>query len=125
MRGSTVEMSFLMPVIFLLIMSSIFGMFYYHDKNVICGAAYETVAVGSTKARNQGGTGEGEIRALFEERVRGKCILFDRMEVTVSMEENEIEVAVTASKRRMRLSVLKRMRITDPETKIRNIRRLK
>ena len=35
------------------------------------------------------------------------------------------EVAVTASKRRMRLSVLKRMRITDPETKIRNIRRLK
>ena len=124
MRGYTVEMSFLMPVILLMIMSSIFGMFYYHDKNIICGAAYETAAVGSTKARERDGI-EEEIRALFEERIRGKCILFDRMEVTVSMEEKEIEVTVTASKRKMRLSVLKRMRITDPESKIRNIRRLK
>lgn len=51
MRGYTVEMSFLMPIIMLLVMSSIYAFFYYHDKNIIAGAAYETAVVGSNKAR--------------------------------------------------------------------------
>lgn len=45
MRGYTVEMSFLMPIIMLLVMSSIYAFFYYHDKNIIAGAAYETAVV--------------------------------------------------------------------------------
>ena len=53
MRGYTVEMSFLMPIIMLLIMSSIYAFFYYHDKNIIAGAAYETAVVGSNKAREK------------------------------------------------------------------------
>ena len=36
LKGSmTVEMSFLMPIILLLIMSSILASFYFHDKNII------------------------------------------------------------------------------------------
>lgn len=52
-RGYTVEMSFLMPIIMLLVMSSIYAFFYYHDKNIIAGAAYETAVVGSNKAREK------------------------------------------------------------------------
>ena len=53
MRGYTVEMSFLTPIIMLLVMSSIYAFFYYHDKNIIAGAAYETAVVGSNKAREK------------------------------------------------------------------------
>ena len=53
MRGYTVEMSFLTPIIMLLVMSSIYAFFYYHDKNIIAGAAYETAVVGSNKARER------------------------------------------------------------------------
>ena len=81
MRGYTVEMSFLMPIIMLLVMSSIYAFFYYHDKNIIAGAAYETAVVGSNKARekpgSQTGTGDksgtdaAELETLFQSRVNG------------------------------------------------------
>ncbi|MBP3469913.1 MAG: pilus assembly protein, partial [Lachnospiraceae bacterium] len=48
-------MSFLMPMILFLILSCILAVFYYHDKNIISGAAYETAVVGSTKAREREG----------------------------------------------------------------------
>ena len=56
----TVEMSFLMPMILFLIMGCILAVFYYHDKNILSGAAYETAVVGSTKAREKEGIKEGE-----------------------------------------------------------------
>ena len=49
-QGSmTVEMSFLMPMVLFLIMGCILTAFYYHDKNILSGAAYETAVVGSTR----------------------------------------------------------------------------
>ena len=125
MRGYTVEMSYLMPVVLLLIMSSIFGIFYFHDKNIISGAAYETTVVGSTKAREEAGVEEGELEALFNERVGNKCIILDRVQVFVSIGDNEIEIRGTATGRGMTVSFLKRMPVTDPEKKIRDVRRLK
>lgn len=125
MRGYTVEMSYLMPLIVLLMVSSILGIFYYHDKNIISGAAYETAVVGSTKVRQKGGVKEDELRALFEERIKGKCILFDRVAVSVSVDRDELRIAGTGTRRGMKVSVLRRMNITDPEKKIRDIRRVK
>ena len=88
MRGYTVEMSFLMPIIMLLVMSSIYAFFYYHDKNIIAGAAYETAVVGSNKARekpdsqtgsgDRSGTDVAELETLFQSRVNGKCILLSK-----------------------------------------------
>ena len=52
LKGSfTVEMAFLIPMILFLIMGCIRISFYYHDKNIIAGAAYETAVTGSTKVR--------------------------------------------------------------------------
>lgn len=46
LKGSmTVEMSFLMPIILLLLMNSILAAFYFHDKNILAGAAYETAVI--------------------------------------------------------------------------------
>ena len=77
LQGSmTVEMSFLMPMIMFLIMGCILAVFYYHDKNILSGAAYETAVVGSTKARAKDGIKEGELEMLFYQRAKDKCIIF-------------------------------------------------
>lgn len=124
MRGYTVEMSFLMPIILLLIMSSIFAIFYYHDKNVIAGAAYETAVVGSNKAREKDGADAAELEALFQERVGDKCIFFAGARASVSISEEEVQVQAQATGRGMSVSVEKSAAITEPEKKIRDIRRI-
>ncbi len=124
-RGSmTVEMSFLMPMILFLIMECILAVFYYHDKNILSGAAYETVVVGSTKMREKNGVKKGELENLFRQRSGGKCILFGTSEVTAAVSEEEVKVTVTASRRWMKVSVVKKAAVTEPETYIRDIRKL-
>lgn len=125
MRGSmTVEMSLLMPLILLLVMGCILAVFYYHDKNIISGAAYETVVVGSTKAREKNGVKNGEVQALFRERVSGKCILFPEPSSKVDITEDEVTITVNSGKGRMKLAIVKRARITEPEKYIRDRKRI-
>ncbi|MGN1165771.1 MAG: TadE family protein [Lachnospiraceae bacterium] len=125
-RGSmTVEMSFLMPIILLMIMGSILAAFYFHDKNVIAGAAYETVVVGSTKMREKDQITENEMVKLFQERVKKKSILLSDINAIATISENEIQINVIARNGKFRLSVMKKAAVTEPENHIRNIRRLK
>ncbi|MEY8283369.1 TadE family protein [Lachnospiraceae bacterium 50-23] len=126
LKGSmTVEMSFLMPMIMFLVMGCILAVFYYHDKNVLSGAAYETAVAGSTRMRERDGIDEGELEALYAERTEGKCILFAGSSAQVSVGEKEIVVEATAQKGRFMLSVLKKAAVTDPEKYIRDRRRMK
>lgn len=136
MRGFTVEMSFLMPVILLLIMSSMYAFFYYHDKNIISGAAYETAVVGSNKAREQGnrtvgnasggkGVDVSELEILFQNRVHGKCILMTNIQGQINVSEDEICVQAQAVWKNMRLNIEKRAAVTEPEKKLRDIRKIK
>ncbi len=121
----TVEMAFLMPMILFLIMGCILAAFYYHDKNIISAAAYETAVVGSTKAREKDGISEGTLNQLFEERIGQKCILFTNARATCTVTEERIRVEAFARKKRMSLSVKSEAAITKPEKHIRDIRRIK
>ena len=133
MRGYTVEMSFLMPIIMLLVMSSIYAFFYYHDKNIIAGAAYETAVVGSNKARekpdsqtesgDRSGTDVAE--TLFQSRVNGKCILLSTIQGQVTVGGDEVCVRAQGTWRKMKVSVEKRAVITEPEKKLRDIKKIK
>ena len=126
LKGSfTVEMAFLMPMILFLIMGCIRISFYYHDKNVIAGAAYETAVTGSTKVREKDGISESELNALFKERVGRKCILFSRIRVQSSVGKDEIKVQAAARRKKMAISVESRAAVTEPEKYIRDIRRIK
>ena len=139
MRGYTVEMSLLMPIIMLLIMSSIYAFFYYHDKNIIAGAAYETAVVGSNKARekmdsqtgsgdrsgDRSGTDVAELETLFQSRVNGKCILLSTIQGQVTVEEDEVCVRAQGTWRKMKVSMEKRAAITEPEKKLRDIKKIK
>ena len=69
LKGSTVvEMAYLMPVVLLCWMAVIFALFYYHDKNIIGGAAYETAIVGSEEWRWQKEIEEWKNGAVFSEK---------------------------------------------------------
>lgn len=126
LKGSmTVEMSFLLPIILLLIMSSILATFYFHDKNILSGAAYETAVVGSTKMREREQISPGELEVLFRERVGRKCILFAGSSVKVQIGKQEICVEATAHKGRFGISVIKKAAVTQPEDDIRDKRRIK
>ena len=126
LKGSfTVEMAFLIPMILFLIMGCIRISFYYHDKNIIAGAAYETAVVGSTKAREKDGIQEAELKALFQERVGKKCILFPGAMAVCSVSKEEIRVLAVAKRRKMSLAVESRAAVTEPERYIRDIRRIK
>lgn len=119
----TVEMSLLVPLILFLVMACILVIFYYHDKNILAAAAYETAVTGSTRAREKGGADAGELEAMFAERIRGKCILFAGADVRVAISDEEITVEVAASRRGMRLSLEQRAAVTEPEKEIRKWRR--
>lgn len=125
MRGFTVEMSFLAPLMLLLIMSSVFGIFYFHDKSILAGAAYEAAVVGSSKAREGKGLSAGELEALFRERAGDKCIFFADARGSASISDEEAQIGGRAQRRGMAVSFYKSMPITDPEKKIRDIRRVK
>ena len=134
MRGYTVEMSFLMPIIMLLVMSSIYAFFYYHDKNIIAGAAYETAVVGSkarekpdsqTGSGDRSGTDVAELETLFQSRVNGKCILLSTIQGQVTVEGDEVCVRAQGTWRKMKVSVEKRAAITEPEKKLRDIKKIK
>lgn len=125
LKGSfTVEASFIVPMILFLIMACIFAVFYYHDKNVLLGVAYETSVVGSSKSREVSGVDAEEIQSLAYERIQGKCIILNHPQVTVELSEEELEVGVTASGRKMRMSGEKKAPITDPEKYIRDLRKI-
>ncbi|RKQ30339.1 MULTISPECIES: TadE family protein [Clostridia] len=47
----TVEMAYLMPIIFMVFVLVVYTAFYYHDKQILIGAAAETTTVGAQQKR--------------------------------------------------------------------------
>lgn len=126
LNGSmTVEMSVIAPVILSILMLSILAGFYYHDKNILYGAAYETAVVGSTKMREKEQPDTSELVTLCKERIGRKCIFFGNVNVEAEITDEEISICVTASKIWFRIRAEKMAAVTDPEKKIRDMRRLK
>ncbi len=124
-KGSfTVEASFIVPIILFLIMVSIFAVFYYHDKNILLGAAYEASVVGSTMSREMNGADAEKIESLANERIRGKCIFLNHSQVEVEISEEDIQVNVSAFARKLRMAGSEKEPITDPEKYIRDLRKL-
>lgn len=120
----TLEMAYIVPVILTLFFLCVLGLFYYHDKDVAAACAYEAAVVGSTKAREKDEVTDSLVNAVFQERIRGKCILFGSMSVNTMIDKERITVTARAARRGMRLSVEESAAVTKPEEKIRTYRRL-
>ena len=121
-KGSTiVEMAYLMPVVLFCWMLVIFALFYYHDKSVIAGAAYESAVVGSELWAEETEYRSAKIEDYFRERIQGKLLFYKNIEVSILVDRTEIKVGAIASKYLMRLKVEERAAVTEPEKVIRDM----
>ena len=120
----TVEMAYIVPFILMIFFLSIMGIFYYHDKALTAAAAHETAAIAGTKVREKNEVTETVVSRIFEERIRGKCIVFGNPSVNAKVNKDRITITADATKGRMKLSVAESSNITKPEEKIRSYRKL-
>lgn len=120
----TVEMAYIVPFILTIFFLSIMGIFYYHDKALTAAAAHETATIAGTKSREKDEVTEAVVSTIFEERIRGKCIVFDNPKVNAKVDKDRITVTTNATKGRIKMSVEENSCITKPEEKIRSYRKL-
>ena len=122
MRGSvTVEMSFLVPIIFSVIVVVIQILFYFHDKIVLEGVVYETVTVCSGKDEIT----EEDVKAYFSEALGNRLFMFRSVESEVTLEEKEIRMSCGSWRSNMALQVSASMKRTHPVSVIRAARLVK
>lgn len=118
----TVEIACLLPVFALIFVFSVWGAFYYHDKNILSACAYETAVVGSTRLRQKEEVTVSELETEFQERIKGKCILFENVQVSVQIGEEQIVVQAYARRREMGVKVIHTAAVTEPEDYIRKMK---
>lgn len=115
----TVELSYLIPIIFVIFLMVIYTTFYYHDKNILIGAASETAVVGAQMERKPGEGGQTDLAAFYQERIQGKLILFSGAEASVNTSKKWVEVSAYADSGGMQLHVVQRAAMQKPEAAIR------
>lgn len=123
--STIVEMAYLMPVVLLTWMLVIFALFYYHDKTLAIGAAYETVAVSSEWYKESDEVDIETVSKYFQNRIRGKLLFFSYMSADVQLESNWLTLDVSARRRGMRMNVVQKVEIRNPEKEIRRIQIIK
>ncbi|WP_461811605.1 TadE family protein [Faecalimonas sp.] len=125
MKGSLmVEAAYILPVIFLSFILGVYMLFYFHDKNILLGAGYETTIVGSQKMKWNEENIEEKMSKFFRDRVRGKMIFFSKPKVTVQCKNNILSVDATVKKRKVILKVHQEKEIKTPEKYIRKKRKI-
>lgn len=115
----TVEMSYLMPIILMVFLMTIYSVFYYHDKNILLGAASETAILGTQMERKPDEKGKTDLEAFFQERIHGKLVLFSGAQVSVSISSDQVNVSVSAQKGHMKIKAVQKAYVVVPEKKIR------
>ncbi|MGC4018769.1 MAG: pilus assembly protein [Muricomes sp.] len=119
----TVEMAYIMPMVILILLLTIYTIFYYHDKNILIGAAGETAVLGAQLER-QKGEGKTDLGNFYRERIRGKLILLHLTDIEVTKRKKQVEVNAQAGNRWMHVSAGGKAVIPEPEKKIRKKRQL-
>lgn len=121
----TIEAAYVVPIIMLWVMLWIFALFLYHDKNILKGAAYETVAVSCEERRIKDVKEAYETEQYFDSRISGKLMLFSKVHAQAVWEEDILYLEVKARKGFLHVKVKARMHYTQPEKEIRKFRMLK
>lgn len=121
-KGSfTVEASFVVPIVLMVFVASIYFIFYFHDKNILVGAIYETAVVGSGRQEYK----KEELEAYFRRRIRGKLIIFSDVKTEIEQKDKAVRVLCKAKRKRMRINCQSELRRTAPESYIRKVRKIK
>ena len=116
--SSTIEAAVVMSVALLCLMLIMFAGFYFHDVNILAGAAYESAqAAGEWERMEENKSTE----AYFQKRIRGKLLYFASADCTVTRSGKDITVRACASSARMKAAVSGSARTDEPEKEIRRL----
>ena len=122
LKGSlTIEAAVIVPLVLFVFGVSMYILFYLHDKNILAGAAHETVVC----ATGYQSFSEGDMESYFQNCIKGKMLLFDYVRSDATVEKEKVSLVCKASKKKMRLQIEKTMKKTNPESYIRKIQRAK
>lgn len=123
--SAAIEMLYVFSAFFLCFLLAVYSLFYYHDKNILAGAAYEAAVIQSQKLREPQNQETEDVGESFARAASRRMILFGRADMKVEKSEKEIVVRASASGRRMKISVVQRAAVTKPERFIRDLRKVK
>lgn len=118
----TIELSYLIPLILFLFVSIMYTVFYYHDKNILIGAASETAVLGAQLKRKPDENDLVDLSDFCQERIQGKLIFFAGAQADISLSDKGIEITVYASRGRMKIQTTQKAPVVKPEKKIRQKR---
>ena len=118
----TVELAYLMPILFSIFVLVIHTTFYYHDKNILLGAASETAVVWARVMRNENEEVSTDAESVYQERIAGKLILFSGVSANISETEEQVVVSANAQSGIFSVEVCGRAVVVRPEEKIRKKR---
>ena len=118
----TIELSYLFVILFSIFVMVVYTVFYYHDKNILLGAAGETAVLWAQLERRPDEYTGGSLEAFYQERINGKLIFFSGVSVSANQTEEEVEITVFAQKGIMKVTVYGEAAIVRPEEKIRKKR---
>lgn len=115
----TVELSYTIPIILSVFMVIIYTVFYFHDKNILIGAAAETAVLGAQLERKPDENGQTDLTGFCRQRIAGKLILFGDASVDVEVTDKLVTVSAAANYRGISVSVRQQAPVLKPEKKIR------
>ena len=119
LKGSlTVEMSYILPMVIMLIFLLINTVFYYHDKAVLSGAVAETVETGIEDIRSGENDGE-DLETYLKKRVGRKLIFLRPVSYSVKKTDTRVSVKVDAAKGPFKTSVYLEGKVPYPEKELR------
>lgn len=122
---ATIEMTYIIPVFLLLLFVIVSITFYFHDKSVLNGIAYEATTLSSQKIRTPKGVNVEEIETYIQQNVSRKMIMLTDTKIEVKIENENITVKITAKYQKMAVIVEQHSTNEKPETFIRNIMKIK
>ena len=96
--SATIEAIVACSVFFLSFFLVVNGLFYYHDKNILMGTAYEAAVVQSQKKRSPETCTVGEVEQSFERAAKRRMLLFSKVDLTIEETDQKVTVRGTASK---------------------------
>ncbi|MFV0362103.1 MAG: TadE/TadG family type IV pilus assembly protein [Suipraeoptans sp.] len=126
LKGSfTIEASFIVPIIMMIFITIVLTIFYYHDKNILNAAVYETAVVASIRFRDEKEMSEDIIEELLLERIGNKCIFLSYENNEIIVEKEVICIKATASKGKFKVRASAQAATVKAEEKIRERSRWK
>lgn len=108
----------------LLLYLSVMGTFYFHDKNVLTACAYETITTGMIMERESEQEEELMIQ-LFQDRMKGKCIVFVHPRVNIVKNKAGAKIEVKEKKKKMIIDICLSGCKREPEEYLRKIHKYK